>query len=370
MNIKDKVKNLPASPGVYLMKDSSARIIYVGKAKNLKNRVQTYFQNSKAHSQKIKKLQANINDFEIILTDTEFEAFLLECGLIQEMKPLFNKKMKNPQSYAYILIDMNEDMRKLEISNSPEKKGNLSFGPFPSKHSVEKAVQGLKEFYQISCSSPANKNSPCLNFSLGLCIGMCTGAPQAIAQYNNILNKIIALLKGNDTSILEEINQRMSLASERFEFETAAKYRNYLEVINFLVKKEQVIDFTEANKNIAIIEPLTDDTIKLFLIKGNKVLFSQKYLLPSTNLVLLVDQIKIAILTNFTPKALYLPQKVSKNDIDKAQIIHSHLKSSNCSYRMIPQKWIKTRDSARIAEALTKTLVNLKTKLEKTNLLS
>lgn len=369
MNLKDKVKNLPASPGVYLMKDSSARIIYVGKAKNLKNRVQTYFQNSKAHTQKIKKLQANITDFEIILTDTEFEAFLLECKLIQEMKPLFNKKMKNPQSYAYILINMNEDTSKLEISNSPEKTGYLSFGPFSSKHSVEKAVQGLKEFYQISCSSPANKNSPCLNFSLGLCIGMCTGAPQAIAQYNNILNKIIALLKGTDISILEEIKQRMSQASEEFDFEIAAKYRNYLEALNFLIKKEAVIGFTEANKNIAVIEPLTNDTIKLFLIKGNKVLFSQKYLLLSANLELLVDKIKMAILTYFSPKAHHLSQKVSKDDLDKAQIIHSHLKSSNCSYRIIPQKWIKTRDSAKIAEALTKTLVNVKTRLEKTNLL-
>ncbi|WHY87499.1 GIY-YIG nuclease family protein [Neobacillus novalis] len=370
MNLKDKVKNLPASPGVYLMKDSSARIIYVGKAKNLKNRVQTYFQNSKSHSQKIKKLQANINDFEIILTDTEFEAFLLECKLIQDIKPLFNKKMKNPQSYTYILIDMKEDTRKLEISNNPEKGGYLSFGPFTSIHSVEKAVQGLKEFYQISCSSPANKHSPCLNFSLGLCLGMCTGAPQAIAQYNYILNKIIALLNGSDTSILEEIKQRMSLAAEEFDFETAAKYRNYLDAINFLIKKEAVIGFTEANKNIVIIEPLTEDTIKLFLIKGNIVLFSERYLLPVINLEQLVHEIKIAILSYFNSKAHHLSQKVSKNDIDKAQIIHSYLKSRNCIHRIIPQKWIKTRDSAKIAEALTKTLVKVKTRLEKTNLLS
>src|SRR3954464_7995601 len=106
MKLKEKVKSLPHTPGVYLMKDSHGHTIYVGKAKNLKRRVQSYFQHSKAHPQKIKKMVANLNDFDFVLTDTEFEAFLLECKLIKELKPHFNKKMKSPQAYIYLMIKM------------------------------------------------------------------------------------------------------------------------------------------------------------------------------------------------------------------------------------------------------------------------
>ncbi|WP_396954572.1 GIY-YIG nuclease family protein [Neobacillus sp.] len=359
MNLKDKVKNLPSSAGVYLMKDSSARIIYVGKAKNLKNRVRSYFQNSNAHSEKIKKLKANIKDFELILTDTEFEAFLLECKLIQEIKPLFNKKMKNPQSYTYILIHKDDNNRRLEMTNSPEKDGYLSFGPFTSKHTVEKAIQGIKEFYKINCSSPCNKNTPCLNYSLGLCIGRCTGSPNAVTEYNTIMNKIIALLTGTNTNILVEMKQTMALAAENFDFETAAKHRDFLDAINFLIKKEQIIGFTEANKNIAVLEPLTGHSIKLFLIKGNQVLFSKKYELAGSNLKQLVEMIKLNTVTYFTNEAHPTSFEISKDDIDEAQIIYSYLKSSNCCYKIIPEKWIKTVNNPKLAEALSDILVKM-----------
>lgn len=277
MNLKEKVKNLPTSPGVYLMKDSTGCIIYVGKAKILKRRVQSYFQNSNAHSQKIVKLVKSITDFEYILTDTEFEAFMLECKLIRKLKPFFNKKMKSPQSYTYIVIGMDERVPCLELTNYPIKKtGNLSFGPYTSKSMVEKAIQGIKEFFRIDCSNPVKIHSSCLNYSLGLCIGMCLGG-SAVEQNNIIIKQVIALLDGTDRGILEEMRQRMLFTSEQFDFETAAKYRDYINAVNFVVNKEKVIEFTEDNKNIAITEYLNDSTFKLFLIKGNRVLFSKKY---------------------------------------------------------------------------------------------
>src|SRR4051794_8282213 len=117
MSLKEKVKKIPSSPGVYLMKDSQGRIIYVGKSKNLKNRVQSYFHHSKAHSRKVEKLVKTLKDFDYILTDTEFEAFMLECQLIKEWKPFFNAQMKNPLAYTYIVIKMDEEIRGLEITN-------------------------------------------------------------------------------------------------------------------------------------------------------------------------------------------------------------------------------------------------------------
>jgi excinuclease ABC subunit C len=348
MNPKEKVKNLPLTPGVYLMKDSNSTIIYVGKAKHLKNRVQTYFQNSKAHSQKVKKLKTNIKDFDYILTDTEFEAFMLECKLIREMKPAFNRKMKNPQSYAYIVIKMDNPYRSIEMTNTRiEHDGNLYFGPYISKNTVEKAIIGIKECFQILCSNPSKKNSPCLNYSLGLCMGMCLGGA-AIEEYKKIIGKIAGLLNGSDMSILEEVQQKMVIAAGKFDFELAAKYRDYLEAINFIITKEKVIDFTEQNNNIAIIEFLSDSTFKLFLIKRNHILFSENFKTGSTP----IEHLSALIKTHFKNATHYSSKEISRDEIDEAQIIYSYLKSSNCKYFSIPDDWVINETNSSIDEAL------------------
>ena len=125
MELKEKIKNLPSSPGVYLMKESRGGIIYVGKANNLKRRVQSYFHNSKSHSPKVEKLVKHLTDFDYLITDTEFEAFMLECQLIKQLKPLYNKKMKNPLSYTYIVIQMDDEypimLPRSETQNSKSK---------------------------------------------------------------------------------------------------------------------------------------------------------------------------------------------------------------------------------------------------------
>jgi excinuclease ABC subunit C len=349
MDLKVKVKDLPASPGVYLMKDSKAKIIYIGKAKNLKNRVRSYFQTSKAHTQKIIKLKACLKDFDYIITDTEFEAFMLECKLIRKIKPTFNRMMKNPQSYIYIGIQTDGGYHKIEICNRPDQPDRLYFGPYRSRHTVEKALEGIKDFYKINCSSPSNKNTPCLNYSLGLCLGMCLGG-KALNQYHECINNILALLQGLDTSLVEVMEERMAEASEKFEFEVALKYRDTLESINSLLHKEKVIAFTEGNKNIAVIERLTEGTFKLFLIKNNEILFSEKYNWSEVDSV--HKTIKTNILTTFKTKEDASITKISRDEIDAAQIIYSYLKRSNCSYIPISEALLETVNTAHLEEAI------------------
>ena len=296
MNLKDKAKNLPSVPGVYLMKDSDGRIIYVGKSKHLKNRVQSYFQHSKNHTKKVEKLVKNINDFDYIVTDTEFEAFMLECKLIQELQPMYNTMMKRPQSYTYIVIKLNQAIPSIETTNlMDDNDGNHYFGPYPNKNRAEKAIQGLKEFLKIDCHYPATKNTPCLNYSIGLCIGMCLGTSHVTKQYHTIITNIIALLNGTDKTILQDMKKKMLEAAENVDFEKASKYRDDIEAITSLLKKEKVIKFTKKNKNIVMIEYLPEQSMKLFLIKGNKVLFSEKYQLENKNIEQLRKQIKTTI---------------------------------------------------------------------------
>jgi excinuclease ABC subunit C len=352
MNLKEKVTNLPSSPGVYLMKDSSDQIIYVGKAKNLKNRVRTYFQNTKAVPQKIKKLKANIKDFHFHLTDTEFEAFMLECKLIRELQPLFNKKMKNAHSYSYIRVYSVQGLWKMELSANREKNDDsLYFGPFSGKHFVETAIQGLKELLKVDCAGDSTRRIPCLNYSLGLCIGTCF-KDSSYEQYNSRMMKIIHLLQGTDTGILEEINHRMNEASKGFQFETAAKYRDLHSTVSSLLYKEKMIEFTTSNQNIVLIEPLSESTWKLFLIKGKDVLFSKVYNIHEIKKSELLGAIKKEILDVFKHQDSHPLTEISKEDVDESQIIFSYIKNSGCSYFIVPDEWVKKESSAKLTEAI------------------
>lgn len=354
MDLNQKLKNLPPCPGVYLMKDSLGSVIYVGKSKNLKNRVQSYFYNSKGHSPKVEKLVKNLKDFEYITTDTEFEAFMLECRLIKKLKPLYNKKMKSPLSYIYICITTDSIYPAIEIVNSPDENiSNTYFGPYTNINTVEKALKGIKEYYKIICSNPSKNKATCLNYSLDLCIGMCQGGTAA-EGYRNIIKKVIDLLDGTDRSILQEMEHLMKTASEKFNFEVAAKFRDYIGAINSLLSREKIIEFTEEHKNIVMVEHLSNNIIKFFLIRSCKVLFSQKYRLDTKQFEEQLSDMNEKILLYFKDVEPNLSGKVSSNEIDEAQIIYSYLKYSNCRYVIVPEKWLASDNSLCLNESLLK----------------
>ncbi len=345
MDLKEKVNNLPSSPGVYLMKDSLNSVIYVGKSKNLKSRVRSYFYNSKSHSPKVVKLVKNLKDFDYILTDTEFEAFLLECKLIKEIKPIYNRLMKNPKSYCYIVIKINEKYPCIDIcSEIVEDDGNIYFGPYTSKGTVERGVQGIKEHYKILCNNIERKSSSCLNYSLGLCMGMCLdNSPKE--QYDSIINKVINLFKEHDKFILEDMENEMIKASENLDFEKAGKYRDLINSITYMTNTVKVIKHLERNRNIALLEPLNSHGCKFFLIRGNKVLFSEKYSLDNTEK--LKSTLESAIASFFSTYTVKNSIKIDKDELDEAQIIYNYLKSkaNNCRYAIIPEKWLKNPNS-------------------------
>jgi excinuclease ABC subunit C len=354
MNLKEKVKQLPLSPGVYIMKDHHGIVIYVGKAKSLKKRVQTYFQNTASHPQKIKKMVANIDDFDYILTDTEFEAFMLECKLIKEWKPLFNKRMKSHLSYSYLAINMEGPYRKIYISaENTEGEGILYFGPYTSPIYVKKAIENLKEYFHINCLHPL-MGSPCLNYTLGKCNGLCLGGV-AVDKYNAIFDKIIALLQGKDRSILEELEQKMMQASEGFDFEAAGRYRNYLKSFSILLYKESLIQFTEDNKNIAVIEHLDEGTLKLFLLKGHKIIYSEKFSAENSKLGKIIGS---NILTHFRDLKHKDASAIGKEDLDEAQIMYSYLNGSRSKFMIIPDEWIDSVDNVKLDEAIVDLIQN------------
>jgi excinuclease ABC subunit C len=194
-----------------------------------------------------------------------------------------------------------------------------------------------------------------------MCIGMCFES-SAIEQYHHIINRIITLLEGTDTSILEEMKEQMIHASGNFDFEKAAKIRDTIEAINTLLKKEKVIGFTKENKNIVMIESISDGVLKLFLIKGNKVLFKQMVELDDATTKQLGAWIKSTIIKYFKTQAHPLSIEISKDEIDEAQIIYSYLKNNACEYLIIPEQWLNTENHDNINLAINEFL---NTKLEK-----
>ncbi|WP_338472426.1 GIY-YIG nuclease family protein [Niallia sp. XMNu-256] len=349
MNPKEKAKLLPSTPGVYLMKDSHGNIIYVGKSKNLKSRVSSYFQQSIQHSNKVIKLVHHLKDFEIIQTDTEFEAFMLECKLIKEIQPLYNRLMKNPLSYTYIKIKMDKSCHRIELVNDIEQgDSNLYFGPFSSKGGTEKAIQGLKEMFKLECNHKTSKNSPCLNYSLGLCMGMCFDT-NALEEYHHTIDKIIGLLQGTDKSILDDMNEKMIQASNRFDFEEAAKIRDRMESVQFLLKREKAIQFTEKNNNIVMVESIGDNGVKLFLIRRNRVLFSKVYEIDDPKRV--VNQMGPEIMTYFSINE-QCPKMIGKEEIDEANIIYRYINSHASDCFIIPDQWIKTKRIDKIEQVV------------------
>ena len=353
MNLKEKVKNLPLTPGVYLMKDQKGTVIYVGKAKSLKKRVQTYFQNSAAHPQKIKKMVANTNDFHVLHTDTEFEAFLLECKLIKELKPLFNKRMKSHLSYSYIAITMDGPYRKISIaSEKTAGDGTIYFGPYTSMIYVKKAIENVKEYFKINCLQPL-KGAPCLNYTLGKCNGLCLGGT-GVEQYNRSVEIFISFLQGSDSELLDELEQKMINASEQYQFEEAAKYRNYLKSFSILLYKENMIQFTGRNKNIVVVEWINDDALKVFLIKGHKVIFSKEYC--PENFRQLSKEIRESIFNFFQQNEKRKSVIIGKEELDEAQIIFSYLNGGNARFIVIPEEWLDGSESEKLDASIEQLL--------------
>lgn len=361
MHLNEKVKQLPLSPGVYLMKDSLGNTIYVGKAKKLKVRIQSYFRESKHHSPKVKKLVKNIDNFEVIHTDTEFEAFLLEYQLIKQIKPFFNSRLKKPQTYPYIVVIKKNGIREIKITNQPYQTSDSSpliFGPYTSKSTVEIALNVIKDTYKINCRNLGKRNSACLNYSLGTCLGICLGG-KAIEQYERILDKIIGLLKGNDLTIVKEMKQNMELAAEDFDFETATKYRDSITAIQHLIRSKKVVTFIKSTKNIVVLEPLVDHTYKFFFIKGNQVLYKEKFALESLGLEQVKSRVLKHILTYFKELRKESAHKLEQAELDEAQIIYSYLKGSNCHHLFIPRLWLNTDQIDKLVTALDNWLIQV-----------
>lgn len=303
-HIENKLKLLPDLPGCYMMKDINSRIIYVGKAKNLKNRVRSYFKSS--HEGKTAKLVSEIRDFETIITSTDKEAFLLEITLIQKHKPYYNIKLKRGTGYPYIKITHEKDPQ-LKIVSQVKKDGGYYFGPYPNVYAATETLQLLQKVYPLRRCNGYQKR-PCLYYHMGQCLGACfKEVPQS--EYEKQIKKIKSFLNGNVSKIKKELEQKMETASENLEFERAAEIRDQIHYVEMTVEKQKIISNDNTPRDLfAFYMNKGWLSLQIFSIRQARLMKREKRLFPCIDTP--EAELESFILQFYNQKNRILPKKI------------------------------------------------------------
>ncbi len=265
----EKVKKLPYEPGVYIMRDKSGTVIYVGKAKALRNRVSSYFHSVEKHLEKVYSMVMNVYDFDYIVTDSEFEALVLECSMIKQYNPKYNILLKDDKGYHYIRIYPPKWSRITAEKQRDEAEAQY-IGPYMSSYVVRETVDEVNRAFQLpTCGKQFpqdfRKGRPCLNFHIKQCMGVCTGKISA-EEYQEVLDQALDFIKGGSNETMKLLQQRMEQAAENLDFEKAARYRDRIRAIERIHEHQKVI-FTKADDLDAVAAAQNGDTVCIVLLK-------------------------------------------------------------------------------------------------------
>ena len=340
--IQEQLKLLPTNPGVYLMKNEQAKIIYVGKAINLKNRVKSYFQSSKNHSPKVKSMVEKICDFEYIITANEIEALILECNLIKKYRPKYNISLRDDKTYPYIKVTLNEDYPTVSITRKILKDGAKYFGPYTSAGAVHEVLNLLKKLFQIRSCRQMNTKRPCLEFHIKRCLAPCTGRV-AKSEYREMIKSLCLFLEGRNEVVLKELTSRMQIAAENFQFELAAKLRDQVLAIEKISAKQNIIIGSSDQDIIGLARKADEACIQIFFIRSGKMIGRDHFLLNGTE-----DETDSALLNafleqyynkaTFIPKEILLPVEIENEEILSAWLYQK--KNGKVSFGL-PQRGVK-----------------------------
>ena len=283
-DIPAELKKLPESPGVYIMRDKTDDIIYVGKAKILKNRVRQYFQNSANHSLKVKQMVSNIDHFEYIVTGSEVEALILENNLIKKHNPKYNILLKDDKTYPYIKLTTNQMFPRVFVTRKLLKDKNKYFGPFTNSSAVKENIALIDKIWQVRrCSKifprDIGKGRPCLNYHIGQCKAVCTGKVSE-EEYNKMIGEILDFLGGKTENVVKSLTSKMLKYSAEMEFEKAAEVRDTIESIKILNQKQIIENLHIDDRDvIGFARGIRECIMQIFFIRGGKITGREHFML-------------------------------------------------------------------------------------------
>lgn len=276
-NIEEQLKMLPDKPGVYIMHDVDDKIIYVGKAVNLKRRVKSYFRKTDK-TERIKRMVSLIDHFEYIVVDNEAEALILECNLIKKNRPKFNVLLKDDKTYPYIKIDIKSDYPNVTITRKIINDGSKYFGPYANPGAAKEMLDFIKQKYKIrQCKNFRSETRACLNYHINRCLGPCMGYVSK-EDYRKQIDEIIDILDGKVDKVLKELEKQMIEESSKMNFEQAAYIRDRMLAIQRVNEKQKVSNITENNIDvIGIAKSEIEVCVEIFFVRGSKMVGREHY---------------------------------------------------------------------------------------------
>jgi len=284
MIINDKIEKalavLPHKPGVYLMHDSTGRVIYVGKAKNLNNRVHSYFRASGRHSVKVEALVSHVEDLETIMTDSEIEALILECNLIKKYRPRYNIMLRDDKTYPYLKITLQEEFPRMYITRRVVKDGGKYYGPYPDVGALRSTMKLLRSLFPVRNCRNMNQERPCLQYHIKRCLAPCAGKISRDA-YGELIKAICLVLDGKTQELRRNLKQSMQEAAENYEFEQAARYRDQLQAVNRLEESQKAVLEGGDMDVVGYAEDDFNVCLQVFFVRGGKLIGRKDFMLPA-----------------------------------------------------------------------------------------
>lgn len=308
-NIEEELKKLPAKPGVYIMHDKDDKIIYVGKAISLRNRVRQYFRKTNK-TKRIQNMVSLIDHFEYIVVDNEAEALILECNLIKKHRPKFNVLLKDDKTYPYIKINIKDDFPAVYITRKILNDGAKYFGPYANAGAAKEMVEYIKEKFKIrQCRNFKYKDRPCLNYHIKKCFAPCMGYITK-EEYHKQINEVIEILEGKTEKIQKQIEEEMQKASQNMQYERAAYLRDKKIAIQKISERQKVSNITENDIDvIGIAKDEFEVCVEIFFVRKSKMIGREHYFFKD-----LVDEENSQILSEFV-KQYYVGNSVLPNKI-------------------------------------------------------
>lgn len=348
--IAEELKKLPAMPGVYLMHGAMDEVIYVGKAKVLKNRVKQYFQKSTKKSVKIQQMVAQIQRFEYIVVDSEIEALVLESNLIKEYKPRYNTLLKDDKAYPYIRLSIEEPYPRLFASRSKKIKASKYYGPYASMERVNEVIELLRRTMHIrNCNKVFSESNPlprpCIYYDMGQCLGPCV-LEQTKEEYRASIPKITEFLSGKTESTVKELEEKMMSASENLDFEKAMEYRDLIQAIHSLQNQQKITALDGEDRDIiGLRRDHSDCIVQIFFVRDGKIIGRDHQFLrideeQSDGEILASFLQQFYNGTPFIPREIHLPVELPEQKVLEEWL--SYLKNKKV-YILVPKQGDKEK---------------------------
>lgn len=316
-SIKNALAVLPEKPGVYLMHDAEGKVIYVGKAVVLKNRVRSYFRNLASHTPKMRAMVAKIAEIETIITSSEVEALILECNLIKKYRPRYNISLKDDKSYPYLKVTMQEDFPRLHMTRRLMRDGAKYYGPYADAGAMYETMKLLKTMFPLRTCRKMNPDRPCLNYHIKRCLAPCAGYVSK-DEYGKMIKSVCMVLDGRTTELERDLKQRMQQAAEEYAFEEAARLRDQLQAVERLNESQKAVTNNGGDMDIiGFAQDMTGNCLQIFFVRKGKLIGRDNFFLQDGGEA--PQEVLTAFIKQYYNEATFIPREIVLPQLPQAE---------------------------------------------------